>query len=111
MQKWPLSFVLSSHVDPIGEQIDVQYLSTSVNVLCMFGISGTVHTSTRYIVYEIGYYISFVLPLRLIPSWALASDPTILQTAINLYCNLDPFRPKDSVVRWQENSKGPRRDQ
>ena len=33
--------VLNSHLDPIGGQHDVRYLSMFVNILYMFGISGT----------------------------------------------------------------------
>ena len=42
--KWRLNFVLSCHIDPIGDRNDVQYLSISVDILFIFSISGSVPT-------------------------------------------------------------------
>ena len=42
--RWRLNFVLSSHIDPIGEQNNVQYMSIFVNMWFIFGISGNVPT-------------------------------------------------------------------
>ena len=41
--KWS-SFVLSSHLDPICNQHDIQYLLMFVNLLCICCMSGTVPT-------------------------------------------------------------------
>ena len=41
-------FVLSSHIGRIGDQNDIEYWSIFVNVLCIFGISGTVPTYLLY---------------------------------------------------------------
>ena len=42
--KWGLSFVLSSHLDPIGEQNDVPFLSIFFDILCAFAAFGSVPT-------------------------------------------------------------------
>ena len=39
--KWRLHFVLSSHIDSIGDQHDVQYFKIFISILWIFGISGT----------------------------------------------------------------------
>ena len=41
-----VDFVLSSHIDPISDQNDVQYLFRFVNLLYVLGIYGTVSTIT-----------------------------------------------------------------
>ena len=39
------NLILSCHLDPIGDQNDVQYLSIFATILFIIGISGTVPTS------------------------------------------------------------------
>ena len=43
IDKWS-NFVLSSHIDPIGDPNDVLCLSIFVCILCMHGVSGTYPT-------------------------------------------------------------------
>ena len=71
--KWRLNFVLSSHIDPIGNQNDVQYLSIFVHILCIFGtryqVQGTKYIRTYVHTVHTVQYILYILyiPYRTVP--------------------------------------------
>ena len=57
---------MSSHLDPIVDQNDVQYVSVSVDILRMFGISGSVQYANGIYLYIIYIYIYILIYVLLI---------------------------------------------